>query len=79
MNESTGDEELPAPAEQARRTETVITAGEDFTDFAPLARTLFERIGAETKLTQWQINFVLREAARTVPGLLQLIQQHKES
>ena len=76
---TTNDEGLPAPAEQARRSETVIIAGEDFTDFAPLARTLFERIGAETKLTQWQINFVLREAARTVPGLLHLIQQHKES
>ena len=76
---NTNDEDLPAPAEQARRSETVIIAGEDFTDFAPLARTLFERISAETKLTQWQINFVLREAARTVPGLLQLIQQHKES
>jgi hypothetical protein len=40
---------------------------------------LFDRISVETRLTQWQINIVLREAARTVPGLLDLIRQHNES
>jgi len=76
---NTNDEDPPAPAEQPRRPETVIIPGEDFTDFAPLAATLFDRISVETRLTQWQINVVLREAARVVPGLLDLILQHNES